>query len=498
MVNPFDKLRAAPFDITGKSMRPSVEEKGEEILEQWWNTLLRHAQAAKAAEASKRKLSSADTESLARQAFDEIKMRATDAGVSLPEAFLLRLIGELSGLGSLLELIARTDVEDIAVNLRHIYIYTTDGGWQYVGEAPDAVGDALRVMIDRAGQRPPSPDYPIADAMLQVMVPTADGMQRKGVRINYIMAPASPYGDLITLRVSNYRSRDDLERGSLAALCQSRLPPIARPAFSPREFPRGNGVLTPEAANYLLSVMVRGGALVIAGTTGSGKTYIAQRILQEMLDFFPRGAIRLFIIEDSNEIVLHGWDGDPQHDTGNIVYTVTRPEIRGGPPPVQMYDLIRAALRSRPHGVVVGEARGAEAWELIRAAATGHGYSAFTIHATSAEHVWARFLQVVQAHPDVQKMSEFQIAQSFAEAVTAIVYIERSPLYGQVVREIAEVSTVVERSAGRPAFSPLFRFDTATNALLPTGNRPMRAGFKANDLGLPEALFTPAYAGRKQ
>ena len=305
MVNPFDKLRAAPFDITGRSMRPSVEEKGEEILEQWWNTLLRHAQAAKAAEASKRKLSSADTESLARQAFDEIKMRATDAGVSLPEAFLLRLIGELSGLGSLLELIARTDVEDIAVNLRHIYIYTTDGGWQYVGEAPDAVGDALRVMIDRAGQRPPSPDYPIADAMLQVMVPTADGMQRKGVRINYIMAPASPYGDLITLRVSNYRSRDDLERGSLAALCQSRLPPIARPAFSPREFPRGNGVLTPEAANYLLSVMVRGGALVIAGTTGSGKTYIAQRILQEMLDFFPKGAIRLFIIEDSNEIVLY-------------------------------------------------------------------------------------------------------------------------------------------------------------------------------------------------
>ena len=453
--------------------------------------MLRHAQAAKAAEASKRKLSSADTEALARQAFDEIKTRATDAGVSLPEAYFLRLIGELSGMGSLLELIARPDVEDIAINLRHIYIYTTVSGWQYVGKAPDAVGDALRVMIDRAGQRTPTPDYPIADAMLQVMVPTPDGqLQRKGVRINYIMPPASPYGDTISLRISNYRSGDDLERGSLATLCQSRLPPITRPAFSPRDYPRGNGVLTPEAANYLLSVMVRGGALVIAGATGSGKTYVAQRILQEMLDFFPRGAIRLFIIEDSNEIVLHGWDGDSQHDTGNIVYTVTRPEIRGGPPPVHMYDLIRAALRSRPHGVVVGESRGAEAWELIRAAATGHGYSAFTIHATSAEHLWARFLQVVQAHPDVQKMSEFQIAQSFAEAVTAVVYLERIPLYGQVVREIAEVSTVVERSAGRPAFSPLFRFDTSTTALLPTGNRPMRAGFQAKDLGLPEVLFT--------
>ena len=62
---------------------------------------------------------------------------------------------------------------------------------------------------------------------------------------------------------------------------------------------------------------------------------------------------------------------DGKTDTGNIIYTVTRPEIRGGPPPVSMYDLIRSALRSRPHGVVIGEARGAEAWELIRAAATG-------------------------------------------------------------------------------------------------------------------------------
>jgi len=46
--------------------------------------------------------------------------------------------------------------------------------------------------------------------------------------------------------------------------------------------------------------------LVIAGTTGSGKTFVGQRILQEMLDYYPRGAIRLFIVEDSNEIVLNG------------------------------------------------------------------------------------------------------------------------------------------------------------------------------------------------
>ena len=477
------------FDITGKTMKPVTDARSSEELEHWWNILAQEGRARKATESRQKSMSSTEIETLAQTVFEEVRLRAVDAGVSLPAEYILRLIGELSGLGPLLELIARSDIEDIAINLGHIHVYTTSNGWEHSGAAPDGIGDALRVMIDRAGQRAPTPDYPITDAMLQVMVPLVDGsVRRKGVRINYIMAPASPYGDTITLRISNYRTTTDLTHGSLAMLCQKRLPPIPRPRFDLKEFPRGDGILTPEVANYLLSVMVHGGTLVIAGTTGSGKTFVGQRILQEMLDYYPRGAIRLFLVEDSNEIILNGWNGDGKSDTGNIIYTVTRPEIRGGPPAVTMYDLIRAALRSRPHGVVIGEARGAEAWELIRAAATGHGHSAFTIHATSAEHVWPRFLQVVQAHRDAARMSEFQIAQSFAEAVTAAIYIERNPQHGQIVREVVEVSAIVERTAARPSFSPLFRFEPG-KGLLPTGNRPMRPGFRAKDLNIPESVF---------
>lgn len=483
------QVPAEPFDLTGKPVKPVVDARTPDEIAEWWQKLLVESQVRKAVAARQRAMTPNEIEALARQTFDEIKPQALDAGVQLPEVFLTRLIGELSGLGSLLGLIARPDVEDVAINLGYIYIYTTALGWEPVGPAPENVGDALRVLIDRAGQRTPSPDYPIADAMLQVVVPTVEGaVRRKGVRINYIMPPASPYGDTITLRVSNYRTKDDLALGSLATLCEGRLPPVERPKFAPKDFPPGNGMLTPEAANYLLAVMVHGGTLVIAGTTGSGKTYVAQRVLQEMLDYFPRGAIRLFIVEDSNEIVLDGWDGDPKTDTGNVVYSVTRAKVQGGPPPVTMYDLIRAALRSRPHGVVIGEARGAEAWELIRAAATGHGHSAFTIHATGAEHVWPRFLQVVQAHPDAQRLDEFQIAQSFAEAVTAVMHIERNPQQGQIVKEIAEVSRVVERAAARPSFSALFRH-MAGQGLKSTGNRPMRPGFRAADLNLPENFF---------
>ncbi|MGD2156078.1 MAG: ATPase, T2SS/T4P/T4SS family [Anaerolineales bacterium] len=478
-----------PFDLTGRHVKPVVDDRTQAEIEDWWQKLLAESQARKAIAARQRALTPRDIEELTRQVFEEIKPQALDVGVRLPEAFLTRVIGELSGLGPLLGLIARPDVEDVAINLGHIYIYTTALGWEHAGSAPESVGDALRVLMDRAGQRTPSPDYPIADAMLQVMVPTAKGtVRRKGVRVNYIMPPASPYGDTITLRVSSYRTKDELRQGSLATLCQRRLPPVKRPMFTPLDFLRGEGMLTPEAANYLLAVMVHGGTLVIAGTTGSGKTYVAQRVLQEMLDHFSQGAIRLFIVEDSNEIVLNGWDGDPKTDTRNVIYTVTRANVKGGPPPVTMYDLIRAALRSRPHGVVIGEARGAEAWELIRAAATGHGHSAFTIHATGAEHVWPRFLQVVQAHPDAQRLDEFQIAQSFAEAVTAVMHIERSPWEGQVVKQIVEVSQVVERTAARPSFLPLFRYER-DQGLVATGNRPMRAGFQAADMNLDESFF---------
>ena len=478
------------FDLTGQSFAPSIDDTQGERLEHWLSVLTKRAQERKAEEGTKRKLSPSDIESLVKEVFASVSQEAANDGIQLPEEMVLRLIGELSGFGPLLELIARDDIEDIAVNLGAIYIYVTGIGWQHVAQATKGIGDAMRVMIDRAGQRAPTPDHPIADAMLQVMVPLPEGgVKRKGVRVNFIMPPASPYGDHITMRVSNYRSTSGKKGENLGLLCQSRLPPVQQPSFAPLDFPVGQGVLTPAAANYILAVMVRGGTIVLSGTTGSGKTFVGQRILQEMLNFFQPGAIRLFIVEDSNEIILNGWSGDHADDTGNIVYTITRPSVSGGPPPVTMYDLIRAALRSRPHGLIIGEARGAEAWELVRAAATGHGHSAFTIHATSAEQVWPRFLQVVQAHPDALRLGEEQIAQSFAEAVTLVVHMERDPQYGQIVREIAEVSAVVERSAKRPASTPLFRFQPDSNGLEPTGNRPMRPGFRAHEIGIPESFF---------
>jgi type IV secretory pathway ATPase VirB11/archaellum biosynthesis ATPase len=456
----------------------------------WRATLISEGKIKKVTETTRGPLSAPDIERIVNLVFTEVAEKALVEGVVLGEGEKLLLMGELSGLGPLLSIISMQGIEDIAINLGHIYTYVTGEGWKYYGPTPDGLSSGIRAMIDNAGKPVPTPANPISDAILMVMIPTANGYESKRLRINFIMPPASLAGDIITIRVSSY-SR--VATDGLGLLCSSHLPAVTRPKFTPRNFPRGDGVLSPEAANYLLSVMVNGGTVIISGTTGSGKTFLARHLLQGMLDFYPPGAIRLFIIEDVNEVVLNQWDGDTTSDTKNIVYTITRPQIgRDGPPPIEMYDLVKAALRSRPHGLVIGEARGAEAWELIRAAATGHGHSAFTIHAVTAEHVWFRFIQVVRSNPDVAGLTPAEIARYFADAVTAIVHVQRSSEHGQRVTEIVEVNQVVESVAGRPTFTPLFIFNSEKNALVASGNQPGRKGFRAVDLGLPIDYFRRA------
>lgn len=456
-------------------------------LAAWRERLLREGQARKADAARARRLSAGDLLELASRIFRETAEQARQEGVDLPEDLLADLLGELSGLGPIYALLRDPAVTDIALNLRHLWVYRIGEGWAFAGPAPEGLGAALRVQIEGSGAPPPLYERPFADAALRIPVPTPEGVREKGLRISMIVPPASPYGDLAAIRVADHGRRADLAR-----LTADRLPPPRRPAFSPLPLPRGRGMLSPEAANYLLAVLVRGGVVVVAGETGSGKTTLARALLQAALDRFPRGAIRLFVIEDTPEIFLHGWSGRPEEDTGNVVYTLSSPGIPGGPPPVTPYDLIRAALRFRPDGIVLGEARGAEAWELVRAAATGHGRCVFTIHAPSADGVWGRFLQAVRAHPDAARMEELAIAHAFADAVAAVVHLTMHPAHGQVVTEILEVSPVVERAAGRPTMNPLFRLDPARGELAPAGNRPMRRGFTAEELGIPAEWFRRA------
>ena len=144
--------------------------------------------------------------------------------------------------------------------------------------------------------------------------------------------------------------------------------------FTPPDLIALNTVSSEILAYFWLAVENRVNAL-IAGGTASGKT----TILNALSLFIPRDA-KIVSIEETREINLPhpNWiPGVARSGFGEIVADRMVGEI-------DMYDLMKAALRQRPEYIIVGEIRGNEAYVLFQAMATGHAtYS--TVHADSAK-----------------------------------------------------------------------------------------------------------------
>ena len=134
------------------------------------------------------------------------------------------------------------------------------------------------------------------------------------------------------------------------------------------------GTFSLEMIAYLWMAMDNGSNILIAGGTASGKTTVLNAVAM-----FIAPESKVVTIEDTREINLI-------HD--NWIPSVTR-EVEEGAHGVEMFDLLRSALRQRPEYVMVGEVRGKEAHTLFQAMATGH-ITMSTVHADSADTVVKR------------------------------------------------------------------------------------------------------------
>ena len=81
------------FDITGKTLKPVSDARSSDEMEHWWNILVEDGRAKKAAESVQKSMTSTEIESLARQVFDEVSVRAVDAGVALRWTPMMRASG---------------------------------------------------------------------------------------------------------------------------------------------------------------------------------------------------------------------------------------------------------------------------------------------------------------------------------------------------------------------------------------------------------------------
>jgi pilus assembly protein CpaF len=127
--------------------------------------------------------------------------------------------------------------------------------------------------------------------------------------------------------------------------------------------------LTPDIATLLAGCVQAKLNVMISGGTGAGKT-----TLLNILSGFIPGKERIVTIEDSAELQLQ-----QEH----VVRLETRPASIEGTGLVTQRDLVRNSLRMRPDRIIIGEVRGAEAFDMLQAMNTGHEGSLTTIHANS-------------------------------------------------------------------------------------------------------------------
>ena len=171
------------------------------------------------------------------------------------------------------------------------------------------------------------------------------------------------------------------------------LPPVATgPCFSIRKPATrlytltdyvGDGIIAPAAAEQLRAAVIRRDNILIAGGTSTGKTTLANALLAEMASLDER----VILIEDTRELQC------PAPDT---VALRTRPKNSSGAGSVTMADLVRSTLRLRPDRIIVGEVRGPEALDMLKAWNTGHPGGIATVHANSALRALYRIEQLVQ------------------------------------------------------------------------------------------------------
>ena len=137
------------------------------------------------------------------------------------------------------------------------------------------------------------------------------------------------------------------------------------------------GVMTAPTARQLSLAVVQRRNLLVAGGTSSGKTTLANALLGEVA---ARNE-RVILIEDTREL---------QCQAADTVALRTRPGV------VTMADLVRSTLRLRPDRIIVGEVRGGEALDMLKAWNTGHPGGIATVHANSARSALYRLEQLVQ------------------------------------------------------------------------------------------------------
>jgi type IV secretion system protein VirB11 len=200
-------------------------------------------------------------------------------------------------------------------------------------------------------------------------------------------------------------SRED---GQAGERFEGLLPPVSMaPCFSIRKPAKriyglddyvNDRIMTVPQAAALRRAVTDHSNILVAGGTSCGKTTLANALLAEVAKMNER----VILIEDTREL---------QCAAPDCVALRTKAGV------VSLADLVRSTLRLRPDRIIVGEVRGAEALDMLKAWNTGHPGGIATVHANSAESALYRLEQLIQ------EVVTTVPRRLIAEAINTIVFI---------------------------------------------------------------------------
>ena len=177
-----------------------------------------------------------------------------------------------------------------------------------------------------------------------------------------------------------------------------------------------------EMAAYFWMAIEKGSSILFCGGTASGKTTALNA-----LSLFIPAQNKIVSIEDTREVSLphENWIAGTTREGFSASDQKTGKDI-------DMFDLIRAALRQRPKVIIVGEVRGKEAYSLFQAMATGHTSYA-TVHASDI-------------HTLIQRLENppIQLPRALLTSLDIIVFQNAVDIGGKTVRRMTSITEIVK------------------------------------------------------
>jgi pilus assembly protein CpaF len=356
-----------------------------------------------------------------------------------PAQMVHRVLRSVTDFGALTDLLARRDVEEIFFEGARVTFL--DGSGRLRGLAEPTSEDENRQMVDRllaTTERQLNAKQPLVQARV------LDGSAR-------LTAAIPPIADQLSATLRRYTVRN----ARLEDL-------VARDALSR------------EAGAFLSAAMQVRSRIAVSGEPGAGKTTLLAALLAAVP---PSQCVRC--CEEIREIavpVVHG------------AFYEVRPPGLDGSGEISLRDLVKFVLAMRPDVIVVGEVRGAEAFELTRAINAGCGFLC-TVHANSAgEAVNALVNAALMAGENV---TERIVRKVFDEALDLVVQLDRDDAprgdEARVRRQVVEITAVAPTLAEDHTYEPIFVRDGLGRPLEWTGALPAALEQRI-DRVLPEEL----------